>query len=232
MNLVSNTSWGGRIRAALTLCLTLLLFAPGVALAANIVIDGQFDDWVGQPTLADPAGDAPARYDIAAIFWATNPGDPTAYFMIQRAPGPPGQVKKSVFYRIFVDTNNDGNYDEASDREIDINFNPGSPVSVVTLSGDGHQIGAATGAGDGGQNVEIGVPFAKLGIGPNQTFRFYVAAYTGAADSTPADRAPDSGDIQWAPVPALGYPLLVLVGVGVIAFVIWRQRWLIGRLQK
>jgi hypothetical protein len=226
-------------RRALLFALTLSLLINRPALAANIVVDGQFGDWAGQPFITDPLGDAsPPRTDLFSVYWATNPGDPTAYFMIQRAfPG--GQGGQNVFYRIFIDTACNGSYNEASDRVIFVAYNPtnfaGTTVIIVSsgagapISGDGGNWGdPANGPPTGGTRTEFGVSFNDLGITTNQTICFYVATYQTAGSTTPSD---SSLPVQWAPVPALGYPLAALVVVGVIVYV-WRRRLLAAKVTK
>jgi hypothetical protein len=209
--------------------LCLLINRP--ALAANLVVDGQFGDWAGQPFITDPAGDAsPPRIDLFSVYWATNPGDSTAYFMIQR-DFPGGQGSQSVFYRVFIDTTCNGSYAEASDRVILITYNPssaGGTTAMVISSGTGTSISANSGnwgdpAGDpptGGTRTEFGASFSDLGISANQTICFYVATYQTAVDTTPTD---STVPVQWAPVPALGEPLMLVVVIGVVAYVWWRR---------
>ncbi len=209
--------------------LSLLINRP--ALAANIVIDGQFGDWAGQPFITDPPGDAsPPRTDLFSVYWATNPGNPTAYFMIQR-DFPGGQGGQSVFYRVFIDTACNGSYNEASDRVIFAAYNPtnfAGTTTIVVSSGTGASISAnggnwgdaAYGPPTGGTRTEFGVSFNDLGISTNQTICFYVATYQTAGSTTPSD---GSVPVQWAPIPALGEPLMLVVVIGVMVYVWWRR---------
>jgi len=222
--------------------LALLLFwaTVGVALAATIVIDGQFADWVGQSHATDPPGEVPGRIDMLTFYWATNPGVSNVYFMIQRSyPG--GLGNQPVYYRVAIDTDCDHAYNEANDRYILVAYDPiadAGPVIVVVMTGNDNYVSSSGGnwgdprgpAPDGGTRAEWGVSFADLGISANQQICFFAGSYQNAMDAarggTPDDRIPASGDITWTPIPALGYPLLALVMVGVI-IVVWRQR---GRL--
>jgi hypothetical protein len=238
---------GARLRRALGLALFLCLITTRSSLAANIVVDGVFDDWAGKPNLSDPAGDVtPARADLTALYWATNTGDPTTYFMIQRAfPG--GNNNAQVFYRIYVDTNCNGSYAEATDRAIYVTYNPGqNPGNTVVSVYAGNNPGQAGGLiathsgnwGDptgpspnGGTRTEVGVSFADMGISANQQICFWLGSYQTLSDATFVDRIPASGDITWTPIPALDYPLLALVVGGVVVFV-WKRNAFAGWLKR
>ncbi|TMC49094.1 MAG: hypothetical protein E6J26_10475 [Chloroflexi bacterium] len=213
---------GARLRHALALAVFLCLITTRSSLAANIVVDGQFADWAGKPNLTDPAADVtPARDDLTAFYWATNPGDPTTYFMVQRSfPG--GNTKG--FFHIFIDTNCNGNYGEATDRAIYVTFDPNALVGLTTVdvyAGNSPGVGApiSTASGNWGNpagpapndstRTEFGVSFANLGISAN------------------LDRIPGTGDITWTPIPALDYPLLALV-VGGVVVVVWKRKAFAG----
>lgn len=231
---------------ALGLALLLFLVTAGVVLAATIVIDGQFDDWVGQKNVGDPPGEVPKRIDILTFYWGTNPGVSTLYFMVQR-DYPGGLGNQPVYYRIFINTDCDGSYTETSDRYLIISYDPtpsAGPTTVEVFPGNGgSRIAIYAGnwgdpRGDpptGGTRTEFGVPFSDLGINPNQQICFYLGSYQNYTDARdgddPNDRVPASGDINDNPVPALGYPLLALVVIGAI-IVVWRRRgrssWRVG----
>jgi hypothetical protein len=229
-----------RLREALVLVLFLIVITTKSSLAANIVIDGQFADWTGKPNITDPAGDVtPITADLTALYWATNPGDPTVYFMVQRNyPGASGS--QTGYYRVYVDTNCNGNYSEARDRIIYVTYDPTASQGLTTVkiyagnapsetsqlathSGNwGDHLGSAP---TGGTRTEFGVSYADLGIGSNQQLCFWVGSFppNDFGDDTPIDRIPGSGIITWTPIPALDYPLLALVIGGVIA-VVWKRK--------
>lgn len=110
---------------------------------------------------------------------------------------------------------------------------------------------------EGGGKVEFAASFADLGFATGQTIRMYAVSYALLLDMSksmatdesidkngedtvelnlddkdslfhPTDRVPDKGDIQWSPVPVLGYPLLIVVVVGGV-LLIWyfkgRHMW-------
>ena len=204
--------------------LALLGFTAQPALAAGpIVVDGQFSDWDGQAYLDDPVGDAhiPST-DIERFYWATNPGDSTAYFMFQRAQE---HERRGVLYLLWVDTDNNGQYGEPQDRLVAVLYraqNGDSVVQVTVLTGTGQAIRTYGGDwGDsreeGGTRCEFGVSFDDLGITAGQAIRMFLQSAPGGQGDLISDRAPDAGDVQWSPVDALGYGLLgMLLGGGVV----------------
>ncbi|MBC7222669.1 MAG: hypothetical protein H5T59_00065 [Anaerolineae bacterium] len=216
--------WLGRALAALIVATVVLGgLAPPALAAGPIVVDGQFGDWDGQAHLDDPAGDAhiPST-DIARFYWATNPGESTAYFMIERYPE---QQPRGVIYRLWVDVDNNGQYGEPQDRLVVVRYrarNGDSQVEVTVLTATGQQVNAYGGDwGDsreeGGTHCEFGVSFADLGIGSGQAIRMFVQSSPSSQSNLIPDNAPDSGDIQWSPVDALGYGLLAFfLGSGVV----------------
>ncbi|MGQ9668381.1 MAG: hypothetical protein ACUVWB_13815, partial [Anaerolineae bacterium] len=112
---------------ALLLALVAFLALPGVALA--ITLDGNFDDWAGQPNIPDPLGDGPTNNtDLTAFYWATQPGVSIIYFMFERdsANGP-------VYFAVLVDTNNNGSYNDAVDRWVLAHYSPKNNDSDVRV---------------------------------------------------------------------------------------------------
>jgi len=221
-------------RQVLLLTLILLLASPTGVLAATLVIDGSFSDWVGMPNLTDPAGDVtPARVDLTAFYWGTNPGVSTVYFMIQRNyPG--GQGNASVYYRIFIDTNCNGSSSEAVDRILFIYYDPSGSsgsTSLTIYTGTGGQISSSSGnwgdpagsAPTGGTRTEVSASFSDLGITVNQQICVNLGSYQNANEGLPADAI---GPLVWAPVPAMGIPLLVtfIIGASVLAWLRFRRR--------
>lgn len=210
-----------------------------MASAATLVIDGQFDDWNGQPHVEDGAGDGPTpNTDILTFYWGTNPGDEHVYWMMERAETSSGNPR--AYYFVFLDTNRDGNYSGSEDRLIQIFYDPDkndSEVTVTVYSGSGGQISQNSGDwGDsrqeGGSRAEWRVSFSDLGIDAHQSVDMYAAA---SQNSSPegADLVPSAGNITWSPIPVLGWPLLVVLVVGAIG-VIWysrgRHQWRCSRL--
>jgi hypothetical protein len=93
----------------------------------------------------------------------------------------------------------------------------------VTVSHGGRGAGEPWDASGktGGRSVEVGVPFASLGITIHSTIRFKVESQT-------SNQIRDgSAEVQYSPVPTLGVPLLVgLTAVAILA--VW---WFVGRKQ-
>ena len=219
---------------AVVLSLLLILAAPVVVTAATLVLDGQFDDWAGQPHVDDPAGDGQNPHaDVLAFYWGTNPDEEYVYWMMQRVSPPSG--KSEVYYFCFLDTNNDGDYGDPADRMVRARYDPGtndSEVVVTVLSGDGGEISQSSGdwgesIGEGAGRAEWRASFADLGIDVHQT----ITSFAGAAKQVKpdsVDRVPDEGDITWSPIPVLGWPWLIaiLIGVTGLAWRTWRRnKW-------
>ncbi len=226
----------GTLRRGAVLVLVALALAGPVAspaLAAGpIVVDGQFGDWDGQAYLDDPLGDArlPST-DIVRFYWGTNPGDGTAYFMLQRAEE---HQPRGVVYRLWVDTDNNGQYGEPQDRLVAVLYrarNGHSEVQVEVFTGTGQRVSSYGGDwGDSleesGTRCEFGVSFEDLGIRAGQAIRMFVESAPSNQSHLTSDRAPDAGDVQWSPVDALGYGLLAaLLGGGVVLLALTRRAW-------
>lgn len=202
--------------------------------AQTLVIDGQFDDWVGQPNVSDPAGDGPTpNTDVLTFYWGNNPNDEHVYWMMERAPVSSGNPK--AYYFVFVDTNGNGNYGDSADRLVVVMYDPQKDqglVEVTVFSGSGAQINRYSGnwgetSGQGGRKAEWRVSFADLGIDAHQTIHMYAGAGQNAQPNN-IDRLPDQGDITWAPIPVLGWPWLILAFVVIVGLVWWtrgRRRW-------
>ncbi len=211
------------------LALTLILVLPAGVWAEGPVMDGQFADWSGYGSITDPAGDGPTpNTDITLISWASVVGWDRIAFMIVRTP--PNSNNPRVFYNVYIDANNNGNAGDGDDRRIAVLYDPQqttSQVIVTVFSGSGGQISQRSGdwgqsVAEGGAQVEFVVSFADLGVFSHQTISMYISA--GATETGGnLDRAPDSGTITWAPIPALGWPLLMVLFLGAVVLV-WRTR--------
>ncbi|MHB1159230.1 MAG: hypothetical protein ACYC3V_02690 [Chloroflexota bacterium] len=190
-------------------------------------VDGQYGDWAGRERIVDPTADGNLGGDLHYLYWGTNPNEDNLYFMIERYADSATRSGDSVTYTLRIDTDNDGNFGSDLDRVVTVGYAPKpskSTVQVRVSRATGTQIASYSGDwgqsdGEGALQVEFRVPFANLGIIAQQTIRMYVTSDEG-------DRAPDSGDVQWSPVPILGYPLLAAVVAGAI-YLVWREK---GRL--
>ena len=213
-----------RLKLASVLAVVLMLSqsAQSALAASPIVLDGQFGDWAGRENVSDKSGESNQGTDIHYFYWGTIDNDNNLYFMIQRyADSGSGN---NVSYKIYVDTNNDGSFGSDVDRVVSIDYNPNqnnSNVQVGVSKPSGQSTSSNSGDwGDsireGGLRVEARASFAALGISARQTIRMYAAVEN-------RDRVPDTGDIQFSPIPILDYPLLSLVVVGAIGFVWWKR---------
>jgi hypothetical protein len=190
--------------------LAALAFPRPAFAAGPIVLDGQFGDWAGQPSVSDPQGDAQNnRTDIKAFYFTTNPDEDTAYFMLERWNASNNQIN----YVLDIDTNNNGNYSEAGDRIVWVNYRPNAngATEVILLSGTGSYIrtiasNAPWGEKKPGARVEWGVPFSDLGIAAFQTIRLQAVSMQNLKISDSV------AEVQWSPADALGW-----VGLGALA---------------
>jgi hypothetical protein len=207
----------------------LSLATPTLVAAATLVVDGQFNDWAGQPNVTDPQGDGPnPNSDMTALYWGTNPNENYIYWMAQRAPMSSGNPK--VYFFVFVDANNNGVYTDAADRMVQVMYDPqqnSSNVVVTVFDGTGQQISQISGdwgesVQEGGTRCEWRVSFADLGIDAHQTISMYAGASPNS-DSSNIDRVPDSGSITWTPIPILDYPWLIVI-IAVAIGAIWYAR--------
>ncbi|MEW6276496.1 MAG: hypothetical protein AB1556_15485, partial [Bacillota bacterium] len=191
--------------------------------AYKIVLDGIFGEWDGLAHITDPAGDGGVGGDVMVFYWATNPGESNLYFMVERAF--PGYNPVSVSYQQNFDINNNGSYTDSVDRYAVITYSPTRSkgyVQVRVYRADGTLIAGYGGNwGEGtnkGQNYcEYYVTMTYLGIDPGQTIRMYLSS-----QAMPSDRCPDTGDIQWSPVPFMGpaglAALLILSATLIVIF--------------
>ena len=205
----------GRVLTAFTLfLLAAFILVPGVRAADDIVLDGEFDDWDGQPFISDPEGDATRPFDdLLRFYFTTNPDDPTAYFMAERVSS-----NSPLNLVLRIDTNDDGVYDDPGDRYVTVSYNPQgnrSTVEVMVYDGIGGFISLVTGGSDwgesgreGGSRVEWGVPFTDLGISAGQAVRMILESHQGSA------MADTTAEVQWSPANALGWALIALLVVG------------------
>ena len=130
--------------------------------------------------------------------------------MIERV----AEQKKLVRYSLHLDMNNDGDFKDAIDRIVEVKYRPrkhNSKVDVKVRQANSRKKIAEYKKNDwgdskeeGGARVEFGVPMDDLGFSFGSAFRMYV-------ESNWDDRAPDTGDIQWSPMPILG-----IIGMGVL----------------
>ncbi len=207
-----------KTRLFIPLLLVLVLVVagtPGYAQAAGpIVLDGQFNDWVGQSCITDPQGDqtAGASTDIKTFCFATNPNDSTLYFMAERWVG----GNKKITYRLNLDTNQDG----IVDRVVEVEYKPkktSSEVEVTVFDGNGNKIQKTADDMDWGQSrnegaykVEWGVPMDILGITAGQAVDMWLDSSSGEGKKVSDTTQP----VTWSPADALGYGLLLLIALG------------------
>jgi hypothetical protein len=202
--------------------LVLVQFSSVQAQSATILLDGLFDDWLGQPNVPDIQGDAwNSHTDISAFYFTNNPDQDYLYFMAERwEPGAQG-----LDLRLIIDTNNNGDMTETVDRMIDVQYHPneGGRTDVNLYDGAGgflNQIADRINWGEpgNGSKVEWGVTFSDLGIAPYQTIRIQLVSYSGNKVSD------DVAEVQWSPANALGWYLLVFLGTIGLGWLYHRRR--------
>jgi len=206
------------ISIGIILLMFFMLFqaVPAVLGAGNIVLDGQFNDWSGQSCISDPTGDvADPQTDITFFCFATNPGVSNAYFRAQRAGG-----TNAITYFLYIDANNNGSFNDPSDKVVTINYKPTGNASQVTVSWTGGSDSGDWGESkqEGALNVEWYVPFSAIGISAGQPIQMYLASSygTGVLDST--------GIVQWSPANALDWILLGVILVGASVWMAFLSR--------
>lgn len=206
----------------LAVSMVMLLVIPARAQTGAIVLDGQFGDWLGQPSIPDVQGDAQTNHsDLSALFFTNNPDQDYLYFMAERwDPGSEGME-----LRLFIDSNNNGTYSEAADRVIEISYHPnqGGRTNVDLYDGQGAYLSQIAyqmnwGEPSKGKRVEWGVTFTDLGIAPYQTIRMQLVSNHGTQLSDSV------AEVQWSPANALGYWMLALLTAGALGWLYYRRR--------
>jgi hypothetical protein len=210
--------------ASLVLMILGSTFSPTYA-AQPININGKCNEWGGRAHIDDPEGDSSvATSDIKSFYFESIPNDDNVYFMMERWLG----GEELVVYSLSIDTNNNGQYGDADDRLVVIQYQPTKNKSIVNidvydgLGGLQHSIGPENwgeGKNKGGTCVEWKISYTDLGIAPFQPIRMTL---TSASEiSLPPEDS--TGEVQWTPASALGWPLLgaiMVAGVGLL----WYQR--------
>jgi hypothetical protein len=199
-----------------------LYISPAHAQSAAIVLDGQFDDWLGQPNVPDGQGDARNNHsDLSAFYFANNPEQDYLFFMAERWD----LGSEGLELRLFIDANNNGSVTEPADRIIEVRYHPnqGGRTYVDLYDGTGgfiKQVAYQMNWGQPGKagKVEWGVTFSDLGIAPYQTIRMQLVSYHGTQVSDTV------AEVQWSPANALGWYLLVILGIIGVVFLYRRRR--------
>lgn len=212
-----------------------------------ITLDGLFGDWTGKAHLPDAAGDqsGSVRLDIAAFYWANNIDEGINYHMLERHTrngepynGSNGQ-RSWARYIVYIDTNNNGNYEESGDRRAVVTYVPRRNRSLVNVKiypansfskiSDSGWNDWGESRNEGGLKVEFALDWEDLGIEFGDVIRMYAVSFTGLSGfPNIVDRVPDGGaDIQWSPASVLGPWLLGAASVGGIAVI-----WFLSRRRK
>lgn len=197
-------------------------FSSAQAQSAGIVLDGLFEDWLGQPNVPDPQGDAwNSHTDISAFYFTNNTDQDYLFFMAERW----NAGSEGLDLRLYIDANNNGDMTETVDRMIEVQYHPnqGGRTYVDLYDGAGgflRQVGYQMdwGAPGKGNKVEWGVTFADLGIAPNQTIRMQLVSYSGNKVSDGV------AEVQWSPANALGWYLLGFLGTIGLGWLYRRRR--------
>ena len=190
--------------------LVALIATPSVnAQSVGIVLDGRFDDWLGQPNVPDAQGDAKNKHsDLGAFYFTNNPEQDYLYFMAERWDS----GSQGLELLLYIDTNNNGDYSETVDRIISVSYrpNPGGRAYVDLYDGRWGFLShianqMSWGEPKKGRRVEWGVTFTELGIPPYQTIRMMLVSNHGTQLSDSV------AEVQWSPANALGWWLLALL---------------------
>lgn len=205
-----------KVSAVLLFCLGIIFTGADRALAVpSLTLDGKFNDWTGRTNMWDSYWDSSDDQDIYYLYWGTNEGESNLYYMVQRYA--PWDEYSQVTYTLRFDINDNGKYNDTVDRRAVITYQPykrNGYVTVRVYTAAGALITTISGywgesARNLGRKCEFNVSMSSLGIYPAQPIRFYITS-----NGYPADRVPDSGDIQWSPVPAAGALGLAALAAG------------------
>ena len=142
-------------------------------------------------------------------------------------------------YLIYIDTNNNGDYDDDGDRRAVITYIARTHNSLVNvkiyppnsfrkISDSGwHDWGESR--SEGGLRVEFPLDWDDLGIEFGDVIRLYAVSFSGLSiHPNVRDRVPDGdADIQWSPASVLGPWLLAAGSVAGIAVI-----WYVSRRRK
>ena len=215
--------------------LTLLL--ASTVYAAAIVLDGQFNDWAGQPAIGDGQYDTPYWWyaDLRTFSWTTD--GTNAFFMAERWPPP--FPDWPVYFFLQIDTNNNGLYDDPNDYWMLVYYQPLTTRAEVTVdlyrvdnTGQGvwqKNLGTKQNWGDsannGGARVEWSVAFADLGIPGNTAINMLLstADVSWNGNQGAVTLLDSASAVQWTPVDALGWPLLTLAAL-FGGWLLWKRR--------
>ncbi len=209
--------------------------ACGGGSGGNISIDGAFSDWDGKAntTDTDDAFGSDDYLDLATLCYANTENVSRQFWAVERYIAGFTGSYATAYYRITVDTNDNGTFTETVDRDVRITHDPNASSSVSLFDGAGTPltcadcvVGGET-AGAGGLRVEVGVGLSDLDISSvPHTIRFFADSRTAGASVV--DRVPDTGDIQWSAVSVLGWALtigLLVAAVGAIWYFRGRHVW-------
>ena len=181
--------------------------------AVDIQLDGNFEDWQGKAFLSDPAYDSSPSGDILNFYWSTNGVNSDLYFMIERRGWGDYPDSLPTTYRLNLDINDNGVYHNGVDRYVLVTYSPflkgletvsvykGNDQLVNIHSGFWGESGIA-----GGQKCEFAISTQDLSNYPGQSMRMYLNSIYLIND-----RVPNTGDIQWSPIPILGTWWLAIV---------------------
>jgi hypothetical protein len=207
----------GKYIAWLVVLIAVLAFGNPVFAASAITLDGSFDDWEGQAYITDPPKDGNDFGDIVKFSWATNDNDSNLYFMIERT----GEDKLNILthFQLYFDINDNGNYKDKGDYYLIVHYAPAfnGLVDLYLHKQKGGLVSKYYGywgenAWEGGRRLEFKVDMEKMGMSPGQPIRMYVESTIGKGD-----RCPDSGDIQWSPIPIMPLWALIIIFLAALA---------------
>ena len=208
--------------ALLAVLIALVAVPSAHAQSGAIVLDGLFDDWLGQANIPDVLGDSQTNpSDLSAFYFTNNPDQDYLYFMAERWEASAAGLE----LRLSIDTNNNGDYSETTDRYIEVRYHPNQDgrTYVDLFDGQGSYLNQVAyqmkwGESGKGSRVEWGVTLTDLGIAPFQTIRMQLASLNGIQISDGA------AEVQWSPANALGWYLLSFLTLGGLGWMYYRRR--------
>lgn len=161
---------------------------PSIALASEISLNGNFDDWSGKPQLNDAPGDEAAFNDFSQVKWFPDNSEGKLFLYCERLAGSEKKGNKDDWNVTVNFTTEMGN------RRAYVLYHPSSRiVSVTLLDADGHFIWSAEGkwGEDKGsaKRIEFYVPLSYLVNSMKSGYQFNMLFTSGN------DRVPDNGAV-------------------------------------
>lgn len=201
-------------------------FSVPKALADNITLDGEFDDWNDKPYIEDHSEDEDIEKDIVMVRWFSDFNDMNLYLYCERLAGYNendinGNRKnphaEDWELKVKVNVRGDGGR-----RRADVSYHPESRrVRINLFDGSGNYLWSAHGKwGDDkytGERIEFFIPLYYLVESAPGGYEFDIIFVSSS------DRTPDSGAVTVSTIssfPKYTAVILVLLVLGGYGFLI------------